>query len=38
MIAKKKNKSLTLLKENALKADFKVPILHVQKFINKNDI
>ena len=30
--------SLTLLKEYALNADFKVPILLAQKLIKKNDI
>ena len=31
-------KSLILLKENALKAAFKVPTLVTQKLINKNDV
>jgi len=37
-IAKNKNKSLNLLKENALKADFNVPTLVDQKFIKKNEV
>ena len=35
---KNKKKSLTLLKENALKADFKVAVLLVQKLIKKKDV
>lgn len=38
IIAKNKNKSLTLLKEYALNADFNVPTLVDQKFINKNEV
>jgi hypothetical protein len=37
-IAKNKNKSLNLLKENALKAAFNVPTLVDQKLIKKNDV
>jgi len=37
-IAKNKNKSLNLLKENALKAAFKVPTLVDQKLIKKNEV
>ena len=33
-----KKKSLILLKENALKAAFSVPIRDTQKLINKNDV
>ena len=38
IIKKNKKKSLTLLKENALKADFSVAVLLVQKFIKKKDV
>ena len=38
IIAKNKNKSLNLLKENALNADLKVPILVDQKFIKKKEV
>lgn len=38
IIAKNKKKSLTLLKENALKADFSVPALVDQKLIKKNEV
>jgi hypothetical protein len=37
-IAKNKNKSLVLLKEKALKADFKVPTLVDQKLIKKKEV
>jgi len=37
-MAKNKNKSLNLLKEKALKAALKVPILTVQKLIKKNEV
>lgn len=37
-IAKNKNKSLSLLNENALNADFKVPTLVDQKLIRKKDV
>jgi hypothetical protein len=37
-IAKNKNKSLTLLNENALNAAFKVPTLVAQKLIKKNEV
>lgn len=38
IIAKNKKKSLSLLKENALKAAFSVPTLVDQKFIKKNEV